>query len=148
MPSTHLSLHIHIIFSTKNREPFIRPDWKEDLHSFLGGALRTAGCVAEAVGGTSDHIHLLTGIRATHAIADVVRDIKSASSRWFHEDIGYKPFEWQEGYGAFSVSSSQLAEVRRYILNQEHHHRKRTFKEEYVEYLKACGIEFEERFLW
>ena len=78
MSSTHLSLHIHIIFSTKNREPFIANEWRDRLHAFLGGAVRTAQCVPEAIGGTSDHVHLLVGIRATHRLADVMRDIKQA----------------------------------------------------------------------
>jgi putative transposase len=148
MPSTHLSIHLHTIFSTKDREPFIRPEWKQDLHGFLGGAIRTTGCVPEAVGGTSDHIHILEGLRAVHATADVVRDIKSASSRWFHVDLGYKQFGWQDGHGAFSVSASHIERVKRYIANQERKHRKSSFKEEYVDFLNKHGIEYEERFLW
>jgi REP element-mobilizing transposase RayT len=148
MPSTHLSIHPHIIFSTKEREPFIRSEWKEDLHGFLGGAIRRTGCIPEAVGGTSDHVHLLTGLKAVHATADVVRDIKSASSRWFHDDLGYKQFGWQDDYGAFSVSASHIDRVKRYIANQEKKHRKCDFKEEYVDFLHKYGIEYDERFLW
>jgi REP element-mobilizing transposase RayT len=148
MPSTHLSIHLHIIFSTKDRQPFIRPDWKEDLHGFLGGAVRTTGCIPEAVGGTSDHVHILAGLKAVHAPADVVRDIKSASSRWFHDDLGFRQFGWQDGYGAFSVSASHINRVKRYIANQEKKHRKCSFKEEYIDFLEKYGIEYDERFLW
>jgi REP-associated tyrosine transposase len=108
MPSTHLSLHVHVIFSTKNREPFIADNWCERLHAFLGGATKTAECVPEAIGGTSDHVHLLIGIRATHRLADVIRDIKQASSRWVHQTIGLKCFGWQDGYGAFTAGASRF----------------------------------------
>ena len=148
MPSTHLSLHIHVVFSTKHREPFIADDWRERLHAFLGGAIRTAGCVPEGVGGTSDHVHLLIGIRATHNLADVVRDIKHASSKWVHETIGMKGFGWQDGYGAFTVGASQIAAVKEYIARQIEHHRKRTFQEEYLEFLKRYGVEYHEKYLW
>jgi putative transposase len=148
MPSTHLSIHLHIIFSTKDREPFIRSEWKADLHGFLGGAIRKTGCIPEAVGGTSDHVHLLAGFKAIHAPADVVRDIKSASSRWFHDDLGYKQFGWQDGYGAFSVSASHVERVKRYIANQATKHRTCSFQEEYLDFLSAYGIDYDERFLW
>jgi REP element-mobilizing transposase RayT len=148
LPSTHLSIHLHIIFSTKDRQPFIRPDWKEDLHGFLGGAVRTTGCIPEAVGGTSDHVHILAGLKAVHAPADVVREIKTASSRWFHEDLGFRQSGWQDGYGAFSVSASHIARVRRYIENQEKKQGKCSFKEEYIDFLEKYGIEYDERFLW
>ncbi len=104
MPSTHLSLHVHVVFSTKERRTLIGEDWRERLHAFLGGAVRTAGCVPDAIGGTSDHIHCLMGLRATHRLSDVVRDIKQTSSEWVHKTIGLAVFSWQEGYGAFSVS--------------------------------------------
>ena len=148
MPSTHLSLHVHIIFSTKNREPFIANEWRKRLHAFLGGAVRTAQCVPEAIGGTSDHVHLLVGMRAMHRLADIMRDIKQASSKWVHETIGLKSFGWQDGYSAFTVSASQIDQVKEYIRNQVEHHRKRTFKDEYVEFLKRYGIEYDNRYIW
>ena len=148
MPSTHLSLHVHIIFSTKNREPFIANEWRDRLHAFLGGAVRTAHCVPEAIGGTSDHVHLLIGIRATHRLADVMRDIKQASSKWVHELIGLRSFGWQDGYGAFTVGASQIDQVKEYIRKQAEHHRKRTFQDEYVEFLKRYGIEYDDRYIW
>lgn len=96
----------------------------------------------------ADHVHLLVGLRATHALAPMVRDIKAVSSRWVHEEIGMAKFSWQEGYGAFSVSTSQMEAVKEYIGNQEEHHRKRGFQEEYVEFLKRCGVDYDEWFLW
>jgi len=107
MSSTHLSLHYHIIFGTKNHEPLIQRAWRGDLHAYLGGIIRMAGGIAERVGGVSDHVHLLIGLRATHRLADVLRDLKSVSSGWVHDDIGLRRFAWQEGYGAFTVSASQ-----------------------------------------
>ncbi|MDT5123707.1 MAG: REP-associated tyrosine transposase [Acidobacteriota bacterium] len=148
MPSTHLSLHYHLVFSTKNRAPVIDTTWRDRLHAYLGGAIRKIGGVAESVGGTSDHVHLLIGLRATHRLADVLEDIKSASSLWVHQEIGTKDFWWQEGYGAFTVSSSQLEKVKMYIEHQEEHHRRKTFQEEYLEFLKSSGVEFNEKYLW
>jgi putative transposase len=106
MSSTHLSLHYHIVFGTKNHEPTIHAAWRTDLHAYLGGIIRTADGIAEIVGGVSDHVHLLIGLRATHRLADVLRELKSVSSGWVHDQIGVRAFAWQEGYGAFTVSPS------------------------------------------
>jgi putative transposase len=148
MASTHLSLHYHLVFSTKNRRQQILSEWRDRLHAFLGGAVRTLGGVAESVGGVDDHVHLLVGLRATHRLADVLQEIKASSSRWVHEEIRSRLFAWQEGYGAFTVSASQIEAVKKYIANQEKHHRRKTFQEEYVELLRLCGVEFDERYLW
>ena len=148
MPSTHLSLHYHVVFSTKNRVSNIADSWRDRLHAYLGGVVRNVHGVPEAIGGIADHVHLLIGLRATACLADVVRDIKGVSSRWVHEEIGDRAFAWQEGYGAFTVSVSQRDVVRAYIARQEEHHRKRTFQEEYVELLKRSGVEYDERYLW
>ena len=148
MPSTHLSLHYHLIFSTKNRHPYIDEAWRGRLHAFMGGAVRSLGGMPEAVGGTGDHVHLLVGLRANHTLADVLRDTKSASSHWIHDTAGVRDFGWQDGYGAFTVSASLIGKVKSYIAQQEAHHRKKTFQEEYVEFLKQSGVEYEERFLW
>ena len=148
MPSTHLSLHIHLVFSTKHREPFIASDWRGRLHAFLGGAIRSAGAVPECIGGTADHVHSLIGIRATHSLADIVRDIKHASSQWVHETMRLRAFGWHDGYGAFTVSASQIESVREYITTQEAHHRKRTFQEEYVVFLNRHNIEYDTKYLW
>jgi REP element-mobilizing transposase RayT len=99
------------------------------------------------VGGVSDHVHLLIGLRATHRLADVLRELKAVSSLWVHNEIGLRTFAWQEGYGAFTISSSQRAAVRRYIEGQAEHHRTRTFREEYLELLRRSGVEFDERYV-
>ena len=148
MPSTHLSLHYHVVFSTKERRAFIDQPWRERLHAYLGGAIRTAGGVPVAVGGVGDHAHLLIGLRATHRLSDVVRDIKSASSEWVHQEIKQAAFSWQEGYGAFTVSASQLDLVKQYIADQAEHHRRKSFQEEYREFLVKSGVEFDENYLW
>ncbi len=148
MPSTHLSLHYHRVFSTKNRAQIIADAWRGRLHAYLGGVIRTADGVPEAIGGVADHVHLLIGLRATARLADVVRDVKAVSSRWVHDETGERGFSWQEGYGAFTVSASRLGAVREYIAKQEEHHRIRTFQEEYVSLLKRCGVEYDERYLW
>ena len=148
MPSTHLALHFHVVFSTKDREPWIAEEWRDRLHAFLGGAAKTLQVIPEAIGGVEDHVHLLLGLRATHALAPVMREIKAASSRWVHEEIGLSRFAWQEGYGAFTVSSTHLQAVRNYIAAQEEHHRAKTFQEEYVELLEKLGVTYDKRFLW
>ena len=148
MPSTHLSLHYHLVFSTKNRQPLIADSWRERLHAYLGGAVRAIGGVPEAVGGTADHVHLLMRLRATHRLADVLREIKHASSQWVHENVGANDFAWQEGYGAFTVSASKIEAVKRYIAQQEEHHRKKSFAEEYVTFLRESGVDYDERYLW
>jgi putative transposase len=148
MPSTHLSLHYHIVFSTKDRRSTIDAKWRDRLHAYLGGAVRTLGGVAEAVGGTGDHVHLLIGLKATHCLSDVLRDIKQTSSEWVHKTIHSAVFSWQEGYGAFTVSASNIQRVKKYILSQEAHHKKKTFREEYIELLKKSGIAYNEKYLW
>ena len=148
MPSTHLSLHFHIVFSTKDRHPFIDGGWRGRLHEYLGGLVRTADGIPEAIGGTADHVHLLAGLRATTPLATFVQDIKQTSSRWIHEIIGVTGFAWQPGYGAFTVSVSNCGAVKEYIANQDEHHRTKTFQEEYVALLKKHGVEYDERYLW
>ena len=147
MASTHLSLHYHIVFSTKNREPWLSPTDRHRVHEYMGGIFRGLGGVAHAVGGTGDHIHIAAGLRATHCLADVMREVKSESSRWIHEELQLAGFAWQEGYAAFTFAVTDLDSVRAYVLNQEEHHRQRTFQEEYVAMLKRGQVSYEERFL-
>ena len=97
MSSTHLSLHYHLVFRTKNDEPVITSAWRDRLHAYLGGVIRTLGGAPEAIGGVADHVHLLVGLRATHTLADVLRELKSVSSKWVHEEVGVCSFSWQEG---------------------------------------------------
>jgi putative transposase len=146
MSQTHLALHYHLVFHTKDNIPFIDGGWRGRLHAFLGGCLTTLGAIPIAIGGTSDHGHVLAGLRATHCLADVVKEIKVASSKWIHTEIGKPKFAWQGGYGAFTVSTSQLERVRQYVLNQEEHHRQRSAREEYIDLLKLAGVDYDERY--
>jgi len=148
MPATHLSLHYHVVFSTKGRHPFIAETWRGRLHEYFGGLIRSADGIPDAIGGTDDHVHLLIGLRATHKLSSFVQDIKQSSSHWIHETIGVKDFAWQEGYGAFTVSTSNRESVKEYIAKQEDHHRTKTFQEEYLAFLKKHGVEYDERYLW
>jgi putative transposase len=148
MPSTHLSLHYHIVFSTKDRLPVITREWRKDLHSYLGGIINGLKGVPLATGGTNDHVHVLFGLRSTHRLDYVMRDLKAGSSLWVHEQVGRKKFDWQPGYFGVTVSPSQIDRVRKYVLNQEEHHKRRSFQEEYLELLKLSRVEYDERYLW
>ena len=148
MSLIHLSLHVHVIFGTKDQRPLIESPWRSRLHAYLGGAAKTLDVIPEAVGGVADHVHMLIGIRATHQLSEVMQDIKRTSSTWVHQTVGQRDFQWQDGYGAFTVSASLLETVKNYIAHQEEHHRKKRFREEYVELLKLSGVEYNESYLW
>jgi putative transposase len=148
MPSTHISLHSHLVFSTKGRLPLITTDWRARLHAYLGGIVKGLDATPIAIGGVADHVHLLVGLKSSHRIDYFLRDIKVDSSEWIHQQIGKRLFAWQKGYGAFSVSPGNLERVRKYIAEQEKHHSRVTFQEEYVELLQASGVQYDERFLW
>jgi REP element-mobilizing transposase RayT len=135
MSSTYLSLHYHLVFATKNREPNIGAEWRDRLHEYLGGTVGGLGSVSERVGGIDDHVHLLVGLKATHCLADFMRELKKASSAWVHEEIRFPSFAWQEGYSAFTVSATARPAVRRYIENQAEHHRRQSSREELEEVL-------------
>jgi REP element-mobilizing transposase RayT len=141
MPSTHLALHYHLVFGTKNRVPSIVESWRPRLHEYLGGTARGLGGIPQAVGGMADHVHLLVGLKATHRVADIVRELKKASSQWMREEMGLFDFAWQEGYAAFTVGASARDGVRIYIQNQETHHRVASFREEWIELLEKAGID-------
>ena len=147
MPSTHTSLLYHLVFATKNREPLIIADWRLRLHEYLGGVVRGLDSVPLGVGGVSDHVHLLVGLKPTHCLSDFMRELKKASSVWASETMRISSFRWQEGYGAFTVSASAKTDVQDYIARQEEHHHKRTFREEYMLLLQKSGLECDERYL-
>ncbi len=147
MASTYLSLHYHLVFSTKNREPLIATEWRTRLHEYLGGTARGLAAYPEGIGGTADHVHLLIGLKATHCLADFMRELKKGSSSWVHQKVGLGGFGWQEGYAAFTVSATARAAAQHYIANQQEHHRVRSFREELVEMLNKAGIEYDPRYL-
>jgi len=148
MSSTHLSLYYHLVFSTHDRLRWIDPSWQERLAQYIGGIVRDIEGIAIEIGGDSDHSHILARLKAKQSISDSLRIIKSGSSKWVHESIGLRSFQWQVGYGAFTISSSDVEAIRKYIRNQREHHRKKTFQEEYIELLNENGIEFDEKYLW
>ena len=145
MASTFLSLHYHVVFSTKNREPWIAAAWRDQLHEYLGGTVNGLGGFSQGVGGTADHVHLLFGLKATACLSDFMRELKKASSKWVHDEVGVSAFAWQEGYAGFTVSATARPAVKRYIANQETHHRQKTFREELIGFLEKAGVVCEER---
>jgi putative transposase len=147
MPSTYVSLNDHIVFSTKVRNSLISDSWAARLHEYLGGTIKGLGGVSLQVGGIEDHVHLLVGLKATHCLSDVLRELKRTSSTWVHTEIGETQFAWQTGYSAFTVSPSSSAGVRAYIQNQREHHQQRTFREELIDLLQRAGIEYDDRYL-
>lgn len=145
--STYLSLHFHVVFSTKNRAPSLAEEWRNRLHSYMSGTLSGIGAFPQNTGGWIDHVHLLFGMKATHNLADVVRELKKASTAWVREEVGVNAFAWQEGYAAFTVGWREREVVRAYIDNQEEHHRGRTHQEEVIALLKEHGVEYDPKYL-
>ena len=149
MANTYTSLHYHVIFSTKNREPWLVPDIEQRVWAYIGGIARAHKMTALQVGGVEDHIHALVTAPPTIAPFQIAQYLKGDSSLWIHKEFPLlRKFGWQDGYGAFTVSKSNIPEVIRYIQNQREHHRKKTFQEEYLEFLHEHGIEYDERYLW
>ena len=143
MAHTYTSNFIHCVFSTKNRNPLIPAARTAELYAYLGGIAKGEGFSLLAAGGTANHVHLLFALPASYSLANAVQKLKGSSSRW----IGPQ-FCWQEGYGAFSVSPSQVPAVKKYIQSQEEHHRKRKFEEEFAGLLRHCGITYDDRYVF
>ncbi|PYL08710.1 MAG: IS200/IS605 family transposase [Verrucomicrobia bacterium] len=149
MANTYTSLHYHLIFSTKNRQPWIAAETEERIWAYIGGIARAHKMTVLQVGGVTDHIHVLVTAPATIAPAQIAQYLKGDSSKWIHEEFrNMQGFGWRDGYSAFTVSKSSLPEVVRYIQNQREHHHTKTFQEEYLEFLGKHGIEYDERYLW
>lgn len=149
MPSSFTSHIYHIIFSTKNRCRMISTEFQERMYSYIGGIIASQKGRLLAAGGMPDHVHLLATLHPQSSVSDVLRLVKSNSSKWIHENFAaHSGFAWQEGYGSFTVSRSGFDEVRAYIARQPDHHQKMTFEEEFVAFLKRHEIVFDERFLW
>ena len=149
MSGTFSQLYIQVIFAVKGRENLIARSWKDDLHKYIAGIIKGKKQKSIIVNGAPDHIHAFIGLRPSMAISDLVRDIKNNSSNFINDQKFVKgKFSWQEGFGAFSYSHSQIQNVYDYILNHEDHHKKKTFKEEYLDFLKIFDIEFNEKYLF
>ena len=149
MPQSLAQFYAHLVFSTKNREPIVRVAAHEDLRAYLGGILRDLESPVLAAGVVSDHIHLLYRHSKNIALKKLVEEVKTGSSKWI-KTLGtdYARFHWQNGYGAFSVSASRLEAVKRYVLNQEKHHRTISFQDEFRRLLKEYNVEYDERYVW
>jgi len=148
MAQSYTNLLYHIVFSTKDRKPLIVGEAKLRLYDYLGGTIRGLGGISLGINGMPDHAHVLAQLRPDKALSAVLRDLKANSSGWMHDvfpDI--KDFAWQRGYGAFSVSYTHIDVVRRYIANQEEHHRGIDFRDEFIRLLGKNGVEFDERYL-
>lgn len=141
--------YIHIVFSTKHREPLIYPPVETELHAYLGGICNKLGCQVIIVGGYIDHIHILCMLSKKIALMKLMEEIKSYSSKWIKtKGVGYESFYWQDGYGAFSVNPSEVDRVIDYIANQHEHHSKKTFQDEYRAFLKKYNVEYDEKYVW
>jgi len=149
MGSTLNSVYVHYIFSTKDREPYITNELRDRLFPFMGGILRKNGSRLISIGGTSNHVHVLALLPSTSSVSKIMQLLKGASTRWTHDTFPeHRNFAWQDGYAAFSVSSSGIRKAREYIENQEEHHRKRDFRTEYLAFLQAHDLEYDERYIW
>lgn len=149
MPGTYSQIYIQIVFAVKGRENLISKQWKDELYKYISGIITNKGHKSIIVNGASDHIHAFVGLKPAMAISDLVRDIKNNSSNFINEKKFVRgKFSWQEGYGVFSYAHSQIENVYNYILNQEQHHHKRSFKEEYLDFLQKFQIEYNEKYLF
>lgn len=141
--------YIHLVFSTKHREPFIQPPVEEELHAYLGGICKEMGCTPIKVGGYTDHVHILCMLSKKVALMDLLEKVKANSSKWIKtKGDEFKNFYWQDGYGAFSVNPSQVDVVIAYIANQHEHHGRQTFQDEYRAFLNKYEVEYDERYVW
>lgn len=149
MARTFSQIYIQVVFAVKGRHSLIGKSWKEDLNKYISGIITNKGQKPIIVNGMPDHIHTFIGLKPSIAISDLVRDIKNNSSNFINKNRFVKGrFSWQEGYGSFSYSHSHIEQVYNYILNQELHHRKKTFKEEYIEFLHKFQVEYDEKHLF
>ena len=148
MPNTYSKIYIHVIFSVKGRDNIIGNKWKDELYKYITGIIRNKNQKLIIINGMPDHLHLLIGLKPDKSLSDLVREIKNNSTNFINENRFVKgKFRWQEGFGAFSYSDSQLNKIINYIRNQQTHHKKKSFKDEYIEILKKFKIEYDEKYL-
>lgn len=149
MANTYTQIHIHFVFAVKFRDGIIQSKWKEDLYKYMSGIIQNNNHKLLAINGMPDHIHILIGLRPAQSISDLMKEVKQSSSKWINQNkLTNGHFEWQEGYGAFFYSKSQINQVVSYIQNQELHHKKKTFKEEYLDFLVKFEIDHDEKFIF
>jgi putative transposase len=148
MSDSYTNLLYHIVFSTKDRRPVITPEYEVRLYDYLGGTIRNMSGISLERNGTEDHVHLLAKLRPDCALSDVLRNLKANATGWMHDVFpSLKNFSWQRGYGASTVSQSNVAAVRQYIVRQKEHHQKISFRDEFIQFLRENGIEYDERFI-
>lgn len=149
MPGTYSQLLLHVVYSTKGRSPWIAADVASRLYPYIGGIVRAEGGTMYDIGGVADHVHMYLRWRTDGSVSDLMRTVKSRSSKWVHEEFPkLGEFAWQEGYSVFSVSKSQEEAVKSYIAGQAEHHKKEDFKSELLRFLRAHGVEFDERYVF
>jgi putative transposase len=149
MANTYTQIYIHLVFSPKNRDALIKKAWKDQMEKYISGIADNHGHKMLAIGSMPDHVHVFVGYNVNQLIPDLVEKIKTSSNAWIKENkLSSFKFEWQKGYGAFSYSRSQIDQVVQYVLNQENHHHKKTFGQEYLEMLKKFEIEFKDEYLF
>jgi REP element-mobilizing transposase RayT len=149
MPQSLANLLVHLTFSTKHRQPTLKPAFQQPLCGYMIGILKNIGSPSLEVNCVEDHAHILFLLSKTRSLSEVVEDVKTGSSKWLKtQDARLKDFHWQAGYGAFSVSQSSVASVCEYIVNQQEHHRRTSFQDEFRAFLTRHGVEFDERYVW
>lgn len=149
MANTYTQIYIHVVFAVQERACVIKKEWREELFKYIAGILRNQGIKLLAIGGVEDHIHILLALIPKIALSELIRDVKANSSKFINEKGFVRgKFYWQEGFGAFSYSRSQIDKVAQYVLNQEQHHNNRSFKEEYTQLLRQFDVEYDDKYLF
>lgn len=149
MANTYHQIYVHVVFAVKHREAIIKKEWQFRLFGVIGNLINEANCKTVIVNGAEDHVHCLIGLKPTVSVAELMQAVKAKSSKYINDhSLTPKRFEWQEGYGVFSYSQSQLDSVYKYIQNQEEHHKKQTFRDEYLEFLQKFKVEYDEQYIF
>ena len=149
MGNTYTQIHIQTVFAVQNRDALISPEWRERLYQYMASIINDQGHKTLAIGGTDNHVHVLFGFRPTQSLSSLMLRVKRETSEWINkENLTNFRFQWQNGYGAFSYSKSHVPGVIQYILNQEAHHAKRPFREEYLDILRKNDVEFDEQYIF
>lgn len=149
MANTYTQIHIQTVFAVKYRQGLIHKEWKNELYQYMTGIVQAYEHKLLAINGVEDHVHILIGMRPAQSLSDLMQDIKSGSSKWINDkQLTQRKFEWQAGYGAFSYNKSTVPNVIRYILNQEAHHQKITFLDEYRDFLEKFGVDYDDRYIF
>ena len=149
MANTYTQIHIHVIFAVQNRQSLIRSEWSDDLYKYITGIVQNYDHKVLQINGIADHVHILIGFRPNQSLSELMKYVKQDSAKWInHNEFVNGRFSWQKGYAAFSYSASQVPQVIRYIQNQERHHKKKSFREEYLDFLEKFDVDFDERFIF